>query len=199
MLAEKAGRPLRAAGVIAALALACGASWAFNLDALMAKLSANQGGEARFTEQRFVRGFDGPLESRGTLSFTPPDKLVRRTESPREESMAVDGNKLTLSRSGRTRVLELDGMPELRGMVDALRGTLSGDARMLRQQFHSTLTGTEANWSLQLEPLDERLKGQVRELRLSGRGADVLGVEMDFIGGDRSVMRITPGRGAPAS
>ena len=33
-------------------------------------------------------------------------------------------------------------------------------------------------------------------MRLSGRGGEVLGVEMEFIGGDRSVMTITPERGA---
>jgi outer membrane lipoprotein-sorting protein len=182
-----------------ALALLCAASasWAFGLDALMANLAAQKSGEARFTEQRFVRGIDGPLESSGTLSFTAPDKLVRRTESPREESMVVDGNALTLSRGGRTRSLTLDSMPELSGMVDALRGTLSGNATVLRQQFKTELGGTEAAWTLQLTPVDERLAAQVRSLRLSGRGGEVLGVEMDFIGGDRSVMRIVPQRAAP--
>jgi len=35
----------------------------------------------------------------------------------------------------------------------------------------------------------------VRSVRLSGRQGEVLGVEMEFIGGDRSVMTITPQRG----
>jgi len=33
-------------------------------------------------------------------------------------------------------------------------------------------------------------------MRLTGRGGDVLGIEMELIGGDRSVMRITPARAA---
>ncbi|MDM0045572.1 outer membrane lipoprotein carrier protein LolA [Variovorax dokdonensis] len=193
------GEVVRRARALLALCLLCtvSVSWAFDLDTLMSRLAAQPKGEARFTEQRFVRGIEGPLESSGSLSFTAPDKLVRRTESPREESMVVDGNALTLSRGGRTRSLALDSMPELRGMVDALRGTLSGDARVLRQQFKTELGGTEAAWTLQLTPVDERLAAQVRTLRLTGRGGDVLGVEMEFIGGDRSVMRIVPQRGAP--
>jgi len=39
--------------------------------------------KAKFTEQRFVRGLEGPLEASGVLSFTAPDKLVRRTLTPR--------------------------------------------------------------------------------------------------------------------
>jgi outer membrane lipoprotein-sorting protein len=171
------------------------AAWAFDLPELMTLLARQKSGEASFTEQRFVRGMDGPLESAGTLSFSAPDKLVRRTLSPRPESMTVEGNTLTLSRGGRTRTLALDSMPELLGMVDALRGTLSGDTQLLQRHFRSTLSGSAATWALDLQPQDERLAAQVRSVRLSGRQGEVLGVEMEFIGGDRSVMTITPQRG----
>ena len=172
------------------------AAWAFDLPELMALLARQKSGEASFTEQRFVRGMDGPLESAGTLSFSAPDnKLVRRTLSPRPESMTVEGNTVTLSRGGRTRTLALDSMPELLGMVDALRGTLSGDAQLLQRHFRSKLGGSAGNWSLDLAPQDERLAAQVRSVRLTGRQGEVLGVEMEFIGGDRSVMTISPQRG----
>ena len=36
-------------------------------------------------------------------------------------------------------------------------------------------------------------------MRLSGRGGEVLGIDMEFIGGDRSVMSITLERGAGAA
>jgi outer membrane lipoprotein-sorting protein len=182
------------------LALACSASsaWAFDLPDLMSLLAQQKKGEATFTEQRFVRGIEGPLEASGVLSFTPPDKLTRRTLTPRPETMSVDGNALTLSRGGRTRTLTLDSMPELLGMVEAMRGTLSGDTQSLQRYFRSTVTGSADKWTLELVPVDARLAAQVRMLRLSGRGGEVLGVEMEFIGGDHSVMSITPGP-APAA
>jgi outer membrane lipoprotein-sorting protein len=170
----------------------------FGLSDLMGLLAGQKNGEARFTEQRFVHGLEGPLYASGVLSFKAPDRLTRQTLSPRPETMSVDGNQLTLSRGGRTRTLQLDSMPELLGMVEALRGTLSGDAEGLQRYFHSTLSGTAADWSLSLEPIDARLAAQVRSLRLSGRGGQVLGVEMEFVGGDRSVMSITPDAAAPA-
>lgn len=176
------------------LALACTASsaWAFDLPDLMAQLAKQKGGEARFTEQRFVRGLDGPLDSAGTLSFTAPDKLVRRTLTPRAESMVVEGNNLTLSRGNRTRTMTLDSTPELLGMIEAMRSTLSGDTATLTRYFKCTVTGSAKNWTLDLAPIDERLAAQLRSLRMTGRAGDVLGVEMEFIGGDRSVMTISP-------
>lgn len=182
--------------LVAALAFTASSAWAFDLPELMGLLARQKNGEARFTEQRFVRGIEGPLDASGTLSFQAPDRLTRRTLTPRPETMSVDGNTLTLSRSGRTRTMTLDSMPELLGMVEAMRSTLNGNAQTLRRYFRSTLTGTADKWALDLVPIDERLAAQVRSLRLTGRAGEVLGVEMEFIGGDRSVMAITPVRGA---
>jgi outer membrane lipoprotein-sorting protein len=184
-------------GLVAVLALFASSAWAFDLPELMGLLAKQKSGEARFTEQRFVRGLEGPLDASGTLSFQAPDRLTRRTLTPRPETMAVDGNTLTLSRGGRTRTLTLDSMPELLGMVEAMRGTLSGNTQSLARYFRTSVSGTPDKWTLDLVPIDEKLAAQVRTLRLSGRAGEVLGIEMEFIGGDRSVMSITPTRSAP--
>lgn len=183
--------------LLAALALTASSAWAFDLPELMSLIARQKNGEARFTEQRFVRGLEGPLDASGTLSFQAPDRLTRRTLSPRPETMTVDGNTLTLSRGGRTRTMTLDSMPELLGMVEAMRSTLNGNAQTLQRYFRSTLTGTPEKWTLELVPIDDKLAAQVRSLRLSGRAGEVLGIEMEFVGGDRSVMTITPVRAAP--
>ncbi len=62
------------------------AAWAFDLGELMGLLGRQKSGEARFTEQRFVRGLEGPVEAAGTLSFAAPDRLTRQTTSPRPAS-----------------------------------------------------------------------------------------------------------------
>ena len=144
------------------LACATSSAWAFDLPQLMGLLAQQKSGEGRFTEQRFVRGIEGPLDASGTLSFRAPDQLTRRTLTPRPETMVVDGNTLTLTRSGRTRTMTLDSMPELLGMVEAMRGTLSGNAGVLQRYFRTTLSGTAARWSLELVPVDERLAAQQR-------------------------------------
>lgn len=167
-------------------------AWAFGVDDLMGLLGRAKHGEAQFTEQRFVQGLDGPLDSAGVLNFTPPDRLERRTLTPRPESMRVDGNVMVLTRGGRTRTVTLDSMPEVLGMVEALRGTLSGNAPQLQRYFRTQLSGDAKAWSLQLQPIDSALAAQLTRLRISGTQDQVRQVEMDFAGGDRSVTQITP-------
>ncbi len=184
----------RARVLLLALLCAAAPAWAFDMPELMGLLSKQKQGGASFTEQRYVRGVDGPLAASGTLSFTAPDQLVRRTLSPRPETMAVDGNTLTLSRSGRTRTMPLDSVPELLGLVEAMRATLAGNASVLQRYFSIQVTGSATEWALDLSPIDGRLSSQITALRLVGRAGEVLGIEMAFRGGDRSVMTIVPTR-----
>lgn len=184
----------RARVLLLALLCAAAPAWAFDLPELMGLLARQKQGEGTFTEQRFVRGVDGPLSASGTLSFTAPDQLVRRTLTPRPETMAVEGNTLTLSRSGRTRTMALDSVPELLGLVEAMRATLAGNSSVLQRYFNVQLTGSAAEWALDLAPSDGKLSSQIAALRLVGRAGEVLGIEMEFRGGDRSVMTIVPKR-----
>ena len=172
--------------------LAAPARAAFGFDELMGTLAQRRSGEARFVEQRFVSVLDQTLTYTGTLSFSAPDKLARHTLTPRPESFVVEGNQLTLQRGERVRRLALDSVPELAAMVEAMRGTLAGDGAALRRYFKPTVQGGAARWTLKLVPLDFRLLGVVRELRIDGQRADVRVVEVQLADGDRSVMTIDP-------
>jgi hypothetical protein len=191
-LKTRIDRWLGAALPALALALTATPARALDLPELMALLAQKKSGEATFIEQRFVRGLDAPIDLKGTLSFSAPDRLVRATTAPRAETMSVEGNTLTLTRGGRTRTMALDSMPELLGMIEAMRGTLGGDAKVLQRYFSATVGGASGNWTLELQPVDERLAAQLRQMRMTGRASEVLSVEMEFIGGDRSLMFITP-------
>jgi outer membrane lipoprotein-sorting protein len=171
--------------------LATGAS-ALELPELMTLLGRNRAGEARFVEQRHVQGLGRPLQSSGTLSFTAPNRFARHTVLPRPEAMVVDGNQVTLTRNGRSRQMALDAVPEMALLVQAVRGTLTGDAAALRQAFKLTLDGQVSQWSLQLEPQDARLAGVVSYIHVTGRQGELRGVEVQMADGDRSVMTIEP-------
>jgi len=168
------------------------AAAAFGFDELMATLAQRKSGEARFVEQRTVSGLDQTLNYTGTLSFTAPDRLARHTLTPRVESFVVEGNELTLQRGERVRRLALDSVPELAAMVAAMRGTLSGDGSALQRYFKPTVSGAASRWTLTLVPLDFRLLGAVRLLRIDGFHADVRVVELQLADGDRSVTTIEP-------
>jgi outer membrane lipoprotein-sorting protein len=181
---------------LGAMLLLCGLTlpaWAaFDLPELTALLAQRKTAEARFTEERFVSGFDGPLRASGTLSFAAPDKFARHTLEPRAESMIVDGNNLVLKRGGRSRQMAMDAVPELAALIEAVRGTLNGDAATLQKHFTTKVDGNPGLWTLVLVPRDSRLATQVREIRITGQRSDLRGVELWLAGGDRSLMTIDP-------
>jgi hypothetical protein len=164
----------------------------FDLTALAALLAQRKSGEARFEEARLVSGIDGPLFSSGTLTFTAPDAFARHTLRPREESMAVQGNVMTLKRGGRSRQMTLDAVPELTALVEAMRGTLTGDAAALQKYFTTTVTGNAQGWKLTLVPRDRSLGAQVREVAIEGQRGDMRVVSLWLTGGDSSRMTIEP-------
>ncbi len=186
-----AGVCIACVGSASGLALAQGTK-AFDLEALMAMLAQRKSGEARFTEERTVTGFDSPLRASGTLSFSAPDRFARETLEPRRERMEVVGNQLRLERGGRVRTLTLDAVPELAALVEGLRGTLTGNAALLRRHFEARVGGQASLWTLTLVPLDASLAVQVRQLQLAGAGADLRSVDLQLAGNERSLMLIEP-------
>jgi outer membrane lipoprotein-sorting protein len=177
---------------------ATGAS-AFDLEALTALLATVRSGEATFVETRRIEMLDRTLTSSGRLTFKAPDVFVRETLKPRHEKLAVDGNTLTMSLGERSRTLQLDASPEAAVIVEAIRGTLTGNRAALERLFETRVGGDAAAWTLELVPRDLRLRGQVASVRVSGRESAVREVRVLLADGDHSVMTIepvAPGRGA---
>lgn len=188
-------------GLLALLLAGCSLpALALDLDQLMTLLGHHTSGQARFSEERFIRGFDEPLVASGTLSFTTsPPRFERRTLEPRPESMVVEGNTATLSRGGRTRIVALDASPEALVAVEALRGTLTGDARALQRHFHARLHGSLERWTLELTPLSASAAGQLRVVRIVGLRDEVRSIETHLLDGDRTLLTIEPLRGTAAT
>lgn len=191
----------RLAGARLALALALALpalpAFALGLPELAALLATRKSGEATFIEERFVSGFDEPLRAKGRLSFAAPGRFARHTTEPRDESMVVEGNTIVLKRAGRSRQMALDAVPELSALVEALRGTLTGNAPTLLEHFFVQVEGAPARWTMTLKPRDARLANHLREIKITGLQSDVRSVELWLGGGDRSVMAIEPLQTAP--
>lgn len=171
----------------------------FDLQALMQQLAQARSGQAVFVEDRRVQQLEQTLRSSGRLSFTAPDTFVRETLKPSHERLAVVGNQLTMSRGTRSRTTLLDSVPEAAVIVEAIRGTLTGNRQTLERYFDTSVQGSPEQWHLDLVPREARLRGQVTHLRLSGGQGQVREVRMNLADGDTSVMRIDPVSGdAPA-
>ena len=164
----------------------------FDLAPLMQLLAQVKAGDATFTEKRSVKMLERTLESSGKLSFEAPDTFVRETLKPRQERLAVVGNMVTMSLGQRSRTVPLDSVPEAAVIVEAIRGTLTGNREAIERNFAATVTGDAARWSLELVPRVPRLRELVLSVRVSGQLGVVREVVVAMSDGDRSVMSITP-------
>jgi len=196
-------RLLSALGALAlgGLAGASGPSAAagFDLAALMQLLATVRSGEATFVERREVAMLDRTIVSSGRLSFEAPDTFVRETLKPARDRLAVTGNTLTMSRGERSRTVQLDATPEAAVIVEAIRGTLTGNRAALERLFTPTVSGSAERWTLELVPREARLRNQVAALRVSGTQMVVREVAVTMADGDRSVMTIEPARNATSA
>ena len=173
----------------------------FDLAALTKLLAQVKNGEATFVETRTVAMLDRTLESSGRLSFAAPDTFIRETLSPRRDKVAVVGNQVTLNVAGRTRTVALDSVPEAAVIMEAIRGTLTGNRQLLEKNFTASVSGGPQRWTLELVPIDVRLQGQVSSIRVVGQQSYTREVTVLMPDGDKSVMRIqqVPAASRPAS
>jgi len=175
------------------IALPCApACAAWDVAALMAAIAAHPAGKAKFTETKTLAVLDAPVVSSGELVHAPPDRLEKNTLAPKPESLVVERDMLTLERDGRKREVRLQQYPEILAIIEAVRGTLIGNRTLLEQYYELALTGSQQDWRLTLKPLDERMQRWVKQIVVTGRNGDILGIETEQADGDRSVMRIEP-------
>lgn len=158
---------------------------------LFSLMGGQQHVRATFTERKFIRGLDAPVESSGELSFEAPSRLTRRTLRPREETLLVDGDDATVERGGQRRTVSLQTHPEIAVHVEALRACLAGDLPALQRVYRVQLRGTAARWTLFLEPLNEQAAAQVRRIELTGESSDIRIVRVLLADGDSAETLIT--------
>lgn len=175
---------------LAASGIAAQAAW--GPEQLMAELARRDRVQASFVEAKYLRLLSRPLALTGTLSYTPPDRLEKRTLTPNEEILVVDGDRVSveIKAHGIKRSLSLQQHPALWGFVESLRATLRGDLEALLRFYRLELSGDSAGWLLALTPHERRMSAVIREIRIGGAGGQVRSVEILEARGDRSVMRI---------
>ena len=169
-------------------AISHAADW--NIDQLMQGLAQTRTGHARFVETKKIAMLDQSIESSGELFYTAPDTLEKRTLKPKPETMRVEGDKLVIERGRQKYRLQLQDYPELAAFIDSIRGTLAGNRKALEQAYQLSLEGSVSAWTLQLVPLNAKMKQIVARIRISGVRDEVRSIDVDQADGDSSHMRI---------
>ena len=162
----------------------------FSVEQLFALMAGQKRLVTTFTEQKFIKGLDAPIESSGELLFEAPSRMVKRTLSPKPETLALDGGQATVERGRQARTVALEDHPEIAVHVEGLRACLAGDLDALLRLYRVSLAGTAAQWKMTLVPRDAQAAAQVSAITLSGEQADIRSVQVLLADGDSALTRI---------
>ena len=145
-----------------------------------------------FTEVKTIAALTVPLYASGELLYRRPDYLEKVTEQPRPERMVVEGDRLTISTAGEpAREIDLVSQEMIRGLVDAIRGTLAGKLALLQQNYRVEMHGDLTGWRLTLTPTDPAVKLAVSQITIEGIQDGLQFIHTVQANGDESRMTIS--------
>ena len=187
-------RPRLAALLLLGCTLCAGSAFAAeavgapaDVEALMEHLAASGGVRAHFRETRRLALLTEPLETRGVLTFAPPDRLARETTWPGRSSIVVrDGRAAFRDETGH-QVLELGSNDVARHFAENLTVLLRGDLPALRARYAVSYRTDGTDWVLGLEPRSPAVRDIVEWTRFEGRGTRVSAMETRETSGDSTL------------
>lgn len=163
----------------------------WGLQVLMSQLAQVETSRAKFVEVKHDPLLKRPLYLKGVLKYQAPDYLRKETHKPFYNQFAVQGNSLTVTREGvKPRTIRMQKYPSLWAFVEAFRATLQGDLKNLQRFYTVNFQGTERHWVLKLDPLNRRMKKKVRQIKITGRAAQIKSIEIIGTHNDRSMMTL---------
>lgn len=174
------------------LLAASGAQAAFEISQLMADLASNRGGRVRFVETRTIALLDKPVVATGEMTYTAPDRLEKKTLTPKPETLLLERNMLSIEREKQKLTINLGNQPEALAFVDSIRGTLAGDRAALERNYGLHLAGTPERWTLTLLPSDTRIAALLQRIIVSGSRDRIRTIEYVQSDGDRSLLTLEP-------
>ena len=163
----------------------------WTLAQLMLQLTETDRRENRFSETRELSLLNHTLESKGTLTFTSPDRLSKQFDPPHGMGYSIEGNRLTIRKSdGSIETLLLDHSPRLLAYIASLRAVLAGDLPGLSIYFDTELKGSSADWQLTLLPRESKLSQQVSRIEITGQKVNIRQFMVVEQSGDRITTRL---------
>lgn len=183
-----------------ALGLLCGsvsaqsappAAW--GIEQLMHGMARVKSATGKFVERKHLAILDSPLEFSGTLAYTAPSRLEKRTLLPEPQTMLLEQDRFTIENPShnQSRTLDLNRYPLIRALVEGIRSTLAGDLQTLSRFYRIHLEGDSGRWRLSLAPSEPAMLDAVREIRITGSKNRIGTIEVVEAQGDRSVTTIS--------
>jgi hypothetical protein len=169
-------------------------------DALLRRLARPAPATTAFVEVHFSPLLSRPLIVSGKVEYDGPDSLARTVEHPYSEHTEIHGDAVSVVRGNdKPRTFSLQRSPELRTLLSSFSALLSGNRQQLEQSFTLSVGGDDAHWSMDLTPLDSRVKQRVSRITVNGQAASPRCMTTRTPDGSVTVMLMEDAAAAPVA
>lgn len=160
--------------------------------AIFQQLGAQQHGAVHYVEKKYLNILDVPLTQSGRLLYQSPDLLIREQHTPNRERFTFDGRQVTIQNGSSTKKVSLERLPALQVFLDSLKAVMAGDRVALQRNFSVAAAGSLERWTLELTPLDARLRPFLNRIQFAGSRGELTRIKSYEVDGDWSDMELRP-------
>ncbi len=128
--------------------------------------------QADFVEQKTLHILSHPLESKGTLLFSPRRGVYRVMKEPvRQEILITREHLVQRDALGHVNRMSVRGQPAAQAFVDVFLSFFAGDPRGWDKTFEAMFSGSVDAWTINLIPRRKSPAAKaLRQIVLAGHG-----------------------------
>ena len=178
--------------VLVCLVLLAGArqTWPLELQEILDNTMITPPARIGFREERHNKMLKEALVLTGYLEYLEKGRLRKVIETPFQEALLIEVDRIVIERDGKTRTLPLSKSRSLKTMLGGIEAILAGQTDRLLHVFSYELDGTDSAWSMVLKPHSRRIARQLRALVVTGNYGSVTSIRFDLKDGEWHLMEI---------
>lgn len=132
-------------------------------------VEAEQTLSGSFIQNRFLKGFDAPLKTRGEFFLVPNVGLAWMVKKPFESRLIMTDDGITQVTHGK--VMNIGGADIAKIIAGMMYPALAGDWPKLEQDFEiqkSSATNDGASWQITLRPRSDQMRAIITKIIVEG-------------------------------
>ena len=192
LTAPPESRARRVCALLAALVAVVAASPARSADlaSILASTAVQPPAAIGFSEERHNPMFKEPMVLAGRLEYLGTGVLRKVVETPFEEDILVQDNRVVVTRDGKTRKLSLNRSRALKTILGAIEAVLAGNQARLEESFQCDASGSAESWTLQMTPLAKSVAKRLSLIEVTGNDQAVTSIRISLPNDEWHLMQI---------
>jgi hypothetical protein len=151
-----------------------------DLSSILASTAVQPPAEIGFREERNNPMFKEPMVLTGRLEYLGAGVLRKVVETPFEEDILVEANRVVVTRDGKTRKLSLHRSRALKTILGAIEAVLAGDQARLEASFQCAVSGSADAWSLRMTPQAKAVAKRLSSIEVTGNEQTVKSIRISL-------------------